>query len=101
MIGLAIHEKAEDVILKQTQMEHYTVMPFCYADSSFDIKKVPYLVIVDTHGNIVFKGHPAKRNLQKDIDTLLNNGRLDLQTSTQQINSAIWKFKTESLNLMF
>ena len=82
MIGLAIHEKAEDVILQQTQMEHYTVMPFCYADSNFDIKKVPYLVIVDTHGNIVFKGPPAKRNLHKDIDTLLNNGRLDLQTST-------------------
>jgi hypothetical protein len=41
MVGLAIHEKAEDVILQHSEMEHYNVMPFCYAESDFDIKKVP------------------------------------------------------------
>lgn len=41
------------------------------ASSDYGAKGVPHVVLVDTHGKIVFIGHPATRELEKDIDTLL------------------------------
>jgi hypothetical protein len=35
---------------------------------------IPHFVIIDTHGQIAFLGHPALRvNLEDDIDKLLND----------------------------
>jgi hypothetical protein len=34
------------------------------------------LVLIDTHGKIVFIGHPAVRNLEQDIDNLLKGKAL-------------------------
>jgi len=33
-------------------------------------------MLVDTHGVIVFKGHPATRNLEEDIDALLKGEKI-------------------------
>jgi len=37
---------------------------------------VPHVLLVDTTGKIVFVGHPASRDLEADIDTLLKGGTL-------------------------
>jgi hypothetical protein len=41
------------------------------ASEDYGAKGVPHMVLVDTQGKIVFIGHPAVRNLEKDIDELL------------------------------
>lgn len=41
------------------------------------MKGVPHVLLLDTKGRIVFKGHPAKRkNLEEDFDTLLKGEAL-------------------------
>jgi len=35
-------------------------------------------VLVDKEGTIVYKGHPAKRDLEKDIDALLKDEKIDV-----------------------
>jgi len=41
-------------------------------DDEFGVQGVPHVCLIDTHGKIVFIGHPASRpDLEKDIDTLL------------------------------
>jgi len=37
---------------------------------------VPHVLLVDTHGKIVFVGHPASRKLEEDIDTLLKGEKI-------------------------
>lgn len=40
------------------------------------------MLIVDTEGTIVFMGHPASRNIEKDIDALLNGEKLTGEGTT-------------------
>lgn len=38
----------------------------------YGVNGVPHVMLIDTKGKIVFKGHPANRsNLEEDFDTLL------------------------------
>lgn len=37
---------------------------------------MPHVVLVDTHGKIVFIGHPLSRKLEQDIETLLEGKEL-------------------------
>ena len=78
LIGLSIDQAAPTV--KQhveskgwTKVEHYHVRNGkCVADKEFGVQGVPHVAIVDTHGKIVFMGHPASRqNLEQDFDDLL------------------------------
>jgi hypothetical protein len=56
-----------------TSPEHYHVKgEGCIAQKMFGISGVPHVLIVDTEGIIVYKGHPASRpSLENDFDNLL------------------------------
>jgi hypothetical protein len=41
------------------------------SSTDYGAKGVPHVVLIDTHGKIVYIGHPATRDLEKDIDALL------------------------------
>lgn len=45
-----------------TKPEHYHVKAAgCTAQADHGVAGVPHVLLVDTNGKIVFKGHPAKR----------------------------------------
>ena len=54
-------------------VEHYLAANgSCTADQDFEVQGIPHVILVDTNGKIVFKGHPAHRkNLEADINALL------------------------------
>jgi thiol-disulfide isomerase/thioredoxin len=60
-----------------TSVEHYHVRTAgCTADKDYGVNGVPHVLLVDTKGKIVFVGHPASRDLEKDIDALLKGETL-------------------------
>lgn len=62
---------------KWTDVEHYWVRNGkCTADNEYGVQGVPHVLLIDTHGTIVFMGHPASRNIEEDIDNLLKGGKL-------------------------
>ena len=81
IIGLSIDKNCEmvDNHVKTNgwkKVEHY-LMAGSSAGEEYGLEGVPHIVLVDTKGNIAFVGHPAKRNLEKDIDTLLKGEPID------------------------
>jgi Thioredoxin-like len=78
LIGLSIDNDAATVkshveAKKWTSVEHYHVRtPGCTADKDYGVNGVPHVLLVDTNGKIVYVGHPASRNLEEDINTLLS-----------------------------
>ena len=42
----------------------------------YGVQGVPHVILIDTNGKIAFMGHPAVRNLEKDIDALLKGQSL-------------------------
>lgn len=59
------------------KVEHYHVRNGkCTADKDYGVQGVPHVLMVDTHGKIVFMGHPASRKIEEDIDNLLKDGKL-------------------------
>jgi len=52
------------------------------ASEDYGASGVPHVVLVDTHGTIVFIGHPATRTLEDDIETLLKDEKLTGQGVT-------------------
>lgn len=59
------------------KVEHYHVRNgACTADNDYGVKGVPHVLLVDTHGTIVFMGHPASRKIEEDIDNLLKGEKL-------------------------
>ena len=77
LIGLSIDSDAGTVkshveAKGWTKVEHYHVRTAgCTADKDYGVNGVPHVVLVDTTGKIVYVGHPASRNLEEDINTLL------------------------------
>jgi len=77
LIGLSIDENTAIVkrhveYKKWTSVEHYHVRtPGCTAKEDYGVQNVPRVLLVDTKGKIVFFGHPASRQLEQDIDSLL------------------------------
>lgn len=58
-------------------MEHYHVKTDgCTASEDYGVNGVPHVLLVDTTGKIVFIGHPASRNLEEDINSLLKGETL-------------------------
>ena len=51
------------------------------ANQDFKVNGIPFCILVDTHGKIVWKGHPATRNLEEDINNLLAGKVLAVQHS--------------------
>ena len=83
IVGLSIDNAAETVkthieAKKWSSVEHYHVRTEgCVADKEHGIKGVPHVMLVDTEGKIVFKGHPASRpNLEDDFDQLLKGEKI-------------------------
>jgi len=53
-------------------VEHYWVRNGkCTADKDYGVRGVPHCLLLDKEGKIVFIGHPATRNLETDINDLL------------------------------
>jgi len=58
-------------------VEHYHVRNnACKASETYGSGGVPHVFLVDKEGTIVFMGHPATRDLEKDINDLLAGNKL-------------------------
>jgi len=81
IVGLSIDQSKEKMVTHVntkgwTSVEHY------FRDKSdcsdvYGVSGVPHVLLLDTKGRIVFKGHPATRkDLEADFDTLLKGEAL-------------------------
>ena len=65
-----------------TKVDHYFIGGADKCKKDYGISGVPHVLLVDTNGKIVFKGHPASRkNLEEDFDKLLKGETLQDITS--------------------
>jgi len=76
IIGISIDNTADAVVnhVKAKGWEAVTHYHRAGSDCSqqYGVRGVPNVMLIDTTGKIVFKGHPASRpDLEKDFDTLL------------------------------
>lgn len=46
-------------------------------DDVYGVQGVPHCVLIDKEGVIQFVGHPSSTNLEKDIQTLIDGGKLN------------------------
>ena len=73
---------------KWTSVEHYHRHK---SDCSevYGVSGVPHVLLLDTNGRIVFKGHPATRkDLEADFDTLLKGEKLTGEGAWVEGNAA-------------
>ena len=75
IIGLSIDQSVPPVqkhvkAKKWEKVEHFHRAGSTASDD-YGVKGVPHVALIDTHGKIVFIGHPASRKLEEDIETLL------------------------------
>ena len=75
IIGVSIDESAEAVVAHVKAKGWQKVEHFHRAGSSADddygVSGVPHVVLIDGQGKIAYAGHPASRELEKDIETLV------------------------------
>ena len=76
IIGISIDQTA-DAVVKHVDAKDWK-RPIHYHRATSDcsdvyqVRGVPHVMLIDTNGKIVFKGHPATRpDLEADFDTLL------------------------------
>jgi hypothetical protein len=65
---------------KWHKLEHYIIDKTVHketAGNQYDIGGLPHCMLIDKKGKIVYKNHPGKRNLEKDIQTLLDDKKLE------------------------
>jgi hypothetical protein len=80
IIGASIDEDA-DTVVKHVKdngwedVENYHLAASSASDD-YEFSGIPHVVLIDIHGNIAYKGHPGKRNLEEDIETLLKGEKL-------------------------
>jgi len=77
IIGLSIDQDA-DKLKSHVEAKEWTAVEHYWsrngkndAPTLYGVQGVPHCLLVDTHGKIVFIGHPASRKLEEDINTLL------------------------------
>jgi len=77
IVGLSI-DNSPDIVKNHVNskgwsaVEHYHVRNgVCKASETYGSGGVPHVFLVDKSGKIVFMGHPATRDLEKDINDLL------------------------------
>jgi hypothetical protein len=75
IIGISIDQTVEAVTKhvkakKWEKVEHFH-RGGSSADEVYGVEGVPHVVLVDTNGKIAFVGHPASREIEMDIETLL------------------------------
>jgi len=67
-------------------VEHYCVNNgICLAQEIYGAGGVPHVFLVDKTGKIVFKGHPATRNLEDDINSLLEDKELSGENTAKGV----------------
>jgi len=80
IIGISIDDSADTVASHVTKNGWTKVEHYHQADSDASEKYgsggVPHVFLVDNEGTVVFKGHPATRDLEKDIDALIKGEKL-------------------------
>lgn len=76
IIGVSI-DQTKDVVVKHVEdkkwksVEHYHRHE-SKCSATYGVSGVPHVILLDTKGRMVFKGHPATRkDLEADFDTLL------------------------------
>ena len=75
IMGISIDKDVETVNKhveknKWTSVEHFhRAGSTCSKD--YGINGVPHIMLIDKNGMIVFKGHPASRKIEEDIDKLI------------------------------
>jgi hypothetical protein len=60
---------------KWTSVEHYH-RAGSNCSEVYSVRGVPHVMLVDQDGVIVFKGHPATRKLEEDLDALSKGEKL-------------------------
>jgi len=75
IMGISIDKTPEAVVdhvksKKWEKVEHFH-RAASTASKDYGVNGVPHVVLIDTNGKIAFVGHPAERDLEKDIETLL------------------------------
>lgn len=81
IIGVSI-DSSKDAVVKHvdnkkwTSVEHY-FRAGSKCSETYSVRGVPHVMLIDTKGNIAFKGHPANRkDLEADFDALLRGETL-------------------------
>merc|ERR1712146_12977 len=76
IIGISI-DKTADAVVKHVEAKGWS-LPVHYhranseCSKTYQVNGVPHVMLLDTNGKIVFKGHPATRSdLEADFNTLL------------------------------
>ena len=54
------------------EVEQFIRGPQFNAHLTYSINAVPRVLLIDTNGKLVYFGHPSNRELDKDIDCLLD-----------------------------
>ena len=75
IMGVSI-DQSPDAVVKHVKAKKWTTVEHFHkggstADEDYGCQGVPHVVLVDTTGKVVYIGHPASRELEKDIETLL------------------------------
>jgi hypothetical protein len=76
IIGVSI-DNSKDVVVKHVEDKKWTSVEHFFRHESkcseiYGVSGVPHVILLDTKGRMVFKGHPATRkDLEADFDTLL------------------------------
>ena len=76
IVGVSIDQSKDKMVAHVnnkawTSVEHYHRHESNCSDV-YNVRGVPHVILIDTHGRMVFIGHPATRkDLEADIDTLL------------------------------
>lgn len=121
IIGLSIDNTVEIVkthieseAKKWYSVEHYHVRaPDCTAEQDYGVQGIPHALLIDKLGKIVFMGHPASRELEKDIEALLKgeiivgegtssdyNSKLEPQIDESKVTAATSEFIKNSKSFM-
>lgn len=94
LIGLSIDNDAATVkkhveSRDWKKVEHYHVgNGKCLASKEMGSGGVPHVLLVDTTGHIVFKGHPASVDLEAEIDGLLEGKKMAAEEKAEAARSA-------------
>ena len=80
IIGVSIDDST-DTVVKHVKAKGWEKVEHLHrasstCDDDYGVQGVPHVVLVDGKGKIVYVGHPATRELEKDIDTLLSGEKL-------------------------
>ena len=80
IVGISI-DKTTDLVVNHVKAKGWEKVEHLFRGGStcsadYGVNGVPHVVLIDTEGKIAYAGHPAERELEKDIETLLKGEKL-------------------------